>query len=209
MRILDHGCLDSGPHGEVPDQADCDMDGRGDACDEDPCPAGDSDGDGLTDDVDNCPEVSNPDQADCDAATGHELPGLSGGAASGLTLVLRHKFMKDCQAQALGTLRDQDLLLRCGEPNIPQRAPQSQSLGCNLDVLHPLPRPIAQYRCVLAADEQLAAGALGRAWGPIENSLSGFPLRPIHGCLAGVRSSPRARLLAYPTGVFVGCMLEH
>lgn len=47
-------------------QEDCDMDGRGDACDEDPCPVGDSDGDGLADDVDNCPEVSNPEQEDCD-----------------------------------------------------------------------------------------------------------------------------------------------
>ena len=49
-----------------PGQEDCDMDGRGDACDEDPCPLGDSDEDGLADDVDNCPMVSNPDQADCD-----------------------------------------------------------------------------------------------------------------------------------------------
>ena len=47
-------------------QEDCDEDGRGDACDEDPCPVGDSDGDGLADDVDNCPEVSNPEQEDCD-----------------------------------------------------------------------------------------------------------------------------------------------
>ena len=47
-------------------QEDCDMDGRGDACDEDPCPVGDSDGDGLADDLDNCPEVSNPEQEDCD-----------------------------------------------------------------------------------------------------------------------------------------------
>ncbi len=48
-------------------QEDCDVDGRGDACDEDACPAGDSDEDGINDDMDNCPEVSNPDQADCDA----------------------------------------------------------------------------------------------------------------------------------------------
>ncbi|MCB9613058.1 MAG: thrombospondin type 3 repeat-containing protein [Sandaracinus sp.] len=41
------------------------MDGRGDACD--PCafdPDDDVDGDGLCADVDNCPEVANPDQAD-------------------------------------------------------------------------------------------------------------------------------------------------
>ena len=49
-----------------PGQEDCDMDGRGDACDEDPCPVGDSDDDGINDDVDNCPEIENSDQADCD-----------------------------------------------------------------------------------------------------------------------------------------------
>ena len=31
-----------------------------------PVPSGDSDGDGVTDDVDNCPTVANADQADAD-----------------------------------------------------------------------------------------------------------------------------------------------
>lgn len=49
-----------------PDQADCDWDGIGDACDDDsPC-SPDTDSDGLTDYVDNCPSVYNPDQTDCD-----------------------------------------------------------------------------------------------------------------------------------------------
>ena len=48
------------------DQSDCDGDGVGDVCDEDPCPSIDDDGDGIINDVDNCPEVENPNQEDCD-----------------------------------------------------------------------------------------------------------------------------------------------
>jgi outer membrane protein OmpA-like peptidoglycan-associated protein len=48
------------------DQADCDGDGVGDAC-QDPRPGcADGDGDGIPDDEDNCKDVPNPDQADCD-----------------------------------------------------------------------------------------------------------------------------------------------
>jgi len=43
-----------------PDQADCDSDGTGDACEQD------SDNDGVPDDCDNCPTAANPDQANCD-----------------------------------------------------------------------------------------------------------------------------------------------
>ena len=64
-----------------PDQADCDNDNEGDVCeldtDEDSIPdacdicegndaAGDTDGDGICDDIDNCVALVNPDQADCD-----------------------------------------------------------------------------------------------------------------------------------------------
>jgi len=54
------------------DQADCDDDGVGDACDDDfPCDdcadnGGDTDGDTICDDVDNCVDVANTDQADAD-----------------------------------------------------------------------------------------------------------------------------------------------
>lgn len=40
------------------DQQDVDNDGRGDVCDDD------DDGDGIHDEMDNCPIVHNPDQAD-------------------------------------------------------------------------------------------------------------------------------------------------
>ena len=43
--------------------ADLDQNGVGDACDPD---GTDTDGDGIGDDVDNCPNVSNPDQLDGD-----------------------------------------------------------------------------------------------------------------------------------------------
>jgi len=43
-----------------PDQADLDMDGKGDLCDDD------TDGDGVPNGGDNCPLVENPDQADQD-----------------------------------------------------------------------------------------------------------------------------------------------
>ncbi len=64
-----------------PDQADCDGDGVGDLCeldsDADGVPdacdvctgndtTGDTDGDGICDDIDNCVVVANSDQADCD-----------------------------------------------------------------------------------------------------------------------------------------------
>jgi len=64
-----------------PDQADCDNDNEGDVCeldsDNDSVPdacdicigndaTGDTDGDGICDDVDNCVFIVNPDQADCD-----------------------------------------------------------------------------------------------------------------------------------------------
>ncbi|MEM1119013.1 MAG: SdrD B-like domain-containing protein [Bacteroidota bacterium] len=58
-----------------PDQADNDGDGIGNVCDDtpnggstDPCAnaGGDSDGDGICDDVDNCRHTQNPDQADND-----------------------------------------------------------------------------------------------------------------------------------------------
>ena len=59
------------------DQSDIDSDGTGDACD--PCPwaeqacpciapsGPDRDGDGIEDDSDNCPSISNPEQDDVDA----------------------------------------------------------------------------------------------------------------------------------------------
>jgi hypothetical protein len=40
--------------------------GDGTDCTTDPCPPPDSDGDGIADDIDNCPHVYNPDQADRD-----------------------------------------------------------------------------------------------------------------------------------------------
>ena len=50
-----------------PDQTDADNDGRGNACDACPQdPQNDADGDGVCAGVDNCPGVSNADQADGD-----------------------------------------------------------------------------------------------------------------------------------------------
>ncbi|HKQ50458.1 MAG TPA: LamG-like jellyroll fold domain-containing protein [Phycisphaerae bacterium] len=56
-----------------PSQADCDMNGIGDACeldcDSDGTPDAcelDTDTDGVPDDCDNCPAVANPNQSDCD-----------------------------------------------------------------------------------------------------------------------------------------------
>ncbi len=53
-------CEDNCPNTPNSDQADCDGDGKGDACE------ADSDGDGIPDDCDNCPNTSNPDQEDKD-----------------------------------------------------------------------------------------------------------------------------------------------
>jgi Zn-dependent metalloprotease len=61
-------CDDNCPLVENPDQADCDEDGTGDACD-DFNPIGfchDSDADGIPDRRDNCPCMPNPDQLDND-----------------------------------------------------------------------------------------------------------------------------------------------
>jgi len=41
-------------------------DAQGDELAPDAGPAGDSDGDGVPDDADNCPDAANPGQADCD-----------------------------------------------------------------------------------------------------------------------------------------------
>ncbi|MCG3137282.1 MAG: hypothetical protein HJJLKODD_01125 [Phycisphaerae bacterium] len=56
---------DNCPEAVNPDQADCDGDGRGDVCDDEP--AIDTDGDSLLDGCDNCPEDVNPDQTDIDS----------------------------------------------------------------------------------------------------------------------------------------------
>jgi hypothetical protein len=62
------GKNDNCPVDNNPSQADCDLDGTGNACDDDPgpgCPAfPDMDGDTIRDDLDNCPEVYNPGQDD-------------------------------------------------------------------------------------------------------------------------------------------------
>jgi hypothetical protein len=50
---------DNCPAAANPDQADFDLDGKGDVCD-------DFDGDSIMDSVDNCRAVANPDQADSD-----------------------------------------------------------------------------------------------------------------------------------------------
>ena len=63
-----------------PDQADCDEDGVGDACE----PA-DRDDDGVLDDCDNCPDLGNPLQADCDqdgAGDACVLAGCESGVSS-------------------------------------------------------------------------------------------------------------------------------
>lgn len=52
---------DSCPSDENADQEDNDLDGRGDACDDD------DDNDAVPDEVDNCPRVANPVQGDADA----------------------------------------------------------------------------------------------------------------------------------------------
>ncbi len=80
-------CIDNCPYMTDPDQTDTDSDGQGNACDEDDDNDGwndeietaagtdpldpasfpaDSDNDGITDVLDNCPYVSNPDQWDSD-----------------------------------------------------------------------------------------------------------------------------------------------
>jgi hypothetical protein len=55
------------PDSANPDQADADVDGRGDVCDRCPADAGnDADADGICGDTDNCPGLSNPTQTNTD-----------------------------------------------------------------------------------------------------------------------------------------------
>lgn len=72
-------------------QADIDLDGRGDACDL--LDNRDDDGDDVPNSLDNCPAVANPDQADsnsnnvgdaCDVMTDAPISGMNGNDATAL-----------------------------------------------------------------------------------------------------------------------------